>query len=151
MRTVFLTLLTAALALPALGQEDVHQWRSTLAGVWQQAGDAPELRLTIDTTATTDALRLHLMGGQAPPGIHREIVACTLHWPAPNQISVTGCSQTTLSRKAPPRDTTLTFHPQSDEGRALRRRVQQLTGNAEQRGDSLSIGRKERFQLIRQP
>jgi hypothetical protein len=67
MRTVFLTLLTAALALPTLGQSDVDAWRSALAGSWQQVGDAPELRLVIDTTTEADTLRLHLMG-QGPTG-----------------------------------------------------------------------------------
>jgi hypothetical protein len=152
MRTVFLTLLTAALALPTLGQSDVDAWRSALAGSWQQVGDAPELRLVIDTTTTeADTLRLHLMGQQAPPGVHRETITCTLHWPAANQLSVTDCPQTTLSRKAPPRDTTLTFHPQSNEGRALQRVAQQFTTNAKQSGDSLSVGTEERFHLVREP
>lgn len=150
MRTAFLLLLTTALALPGLGQSDVDEWRNALAGSWQQAGEAPELRLSIDTTTESDTLRLHLMRRKAPPGVHRETITCALHWPTANQISVTGCPQTTLSRKAPPRDTTLTFHPQSKEGRALRRVVQQFTSNAERRGDSLSVGTEERFQLVRQ-
>jgi hypothetical protein len=151
MRTLLLLLLTAAVALPAPGQSDIDEWRSALAGSWQSAGDAPALHLRIDTTTSTDTLHLHLMQHQAPPGVHRELITCTLHWRTANQIAVAGCPRTTLSRMAPPRDTTLTVHPQSKEGRALRQRVQRLTRNAEQHGDDLSIGEDERVQLVRDP
>lgn len=151
MRTILLTLLIAVQALPALAQNDADEWRSFLAGSWTHADASPELYVEIDTTTGSDTLRLKLLGRYAPPGVNRETIECTLNWPRNRRFSLSECPQTTLVRTVPPRDSTLRFHPQSKEGRGLRRVVQQFTSNPERRNDTLTVGREERFRLVKQP
>lgn len=151
MRAVLLTLLTAVLALPAAAQSNVDEWRSALAGTWAETDDVPDLRLTVDTTAEADTLRLKVAGSHAPAGVDHETIVCTLRWPAARALLIRGCFRTTLSRKAPPRDVTLRFPPQSQAGRGLRDVTRRLVGNPERSGDSLTVGIEERFRLVKKP
>lgn len=151
MRTAFLVLLTVVFAVPAAGQNDINEWRSALPGTWVQAGDTPELRLTIDTTAANDSLRLRLAGRHAPPSVQAETIVCRLDASNVQSLSLTVCPQTTLSRKAPPRDVKLRFQPRSKPERGLRQVVHRFTSDPQQSDDTLSVGSNERFRLVKQP
>lgn len=148
---LLLTLLSAPLALSALGQGNAAQRRSAVAGTWVHQDDPSELRLEIDTSATADTLRLILAGHHTSEGVHRETIVCVLDGFSSEPLSISYCPQTTLARKAPPRDSSLRLEPQSKAERGLRRIVEQFVETPVQSGDSLAVGAEERFWLVRQP
>lgn len=151
MRTVFLVLLTIVIAVPAAGQNDIDERRSALSGTWVQAGDAPELRLTIDTATATDTLRLRLTGRRAPPSVYAETIVCALGESKAQSLPLTVCPRTTLTRKAPPRDVTLRFQPRSKPERGLRQVTHRFTSDPRPKNDTLTVGSDERFRLVKQP
>jgi hypothetical protein len=149
MRPLLLSLLVGALVLPAQAQDSVNQWRTFLEGTWAQDAENPEFVVEIEHAPAADTLYLRLMGSNASPLVHQETIECLLKPTASGQLAIQTCPSLTITRTAPPSETTLRLPPESEAREGLQQLAKTFAGEAARSNESLMVGTNQRYRLVK--